>query len=133
MKTTTRMPLPAALREAASLPAPRPAAEFWQDFRIRAAQAGTAPVAADPAPEVTIPPGFRAWRWAAAMVLLISLAATLRLARPPVARAALEPAAVSSDLSKVEEVEVFSEYSSVMIMEDLENGGTVIWVASATP
>jgi hypothetical protein len=119
-----------ALYEASSLPAPRPAAAFWQDFRARASL--TVQQAAEPAPARG--GAALSLRWAAAalaLLLLVAAIATLRPSISPRQVAAVVVAPPPAELSKVEEVEVLSDYSSVMIVEDAENGGTVIWVASA--
>lgn len=130
MITDRERALRKALCEASSLPEPRPAAAFWQDFRARASltvQQSSEAAAVAPAGSLL------SLRWAsAALLLLLVVSAAVALhpwARPvQVATVPVPPAAA---LSKVEEVEVLSDYSSVMIVEDAENGGTVIWVASA--
>jgi|GEM_PF-1650969 len=133
MKTNRHRPLGQALRQAAPLPEPRPAAEFWQDFRARSA------LTLQEAPDRVAVVGVRltSLRWvvatAAVLVLLASVSVFLRTGPvpPQVAQAPTATATTTTDLSTVQELEVFSEYSSVMIIEDAENGGTVIWVASA--
>jgi hypothetical protein len=132
MNTRRDRGLREALSQAAPLPQPRPAEEFWREFRARTAltmQTAPAPDVADIGLRLT------SWRWAAAAAaLLVVLGGAVALLRTPAqaVRVASVPvaAAATSALSKVEEVEVFSDYSSVMIVEDIENGGTVIWVAS---
>jgi hypothetical protein len=135
MSTARNRALKKALCDAATLPQPRPATAFWQDFRARAS------LTVQQAPEAATAPGgtLLSLRWAsAALVLLLGLGAAALYLHPrlepvqvAVAPAAPpRPALPPSILSKVEEVEVLSEYSSVMIVEDAENGGTLIWVAS---
>lgn len=134
MTTDRDRALRKALCEASSLPEPRPAAAFWQDFRARASLT----VQQSPERAAVVPAdGMLSWRWAgAALVLLLLVSAVVALhpwARPGPVQVATVPLPVAppAALSKVEEVEVLSDYSSVMIVEDAENGGTVIWVASA--
>lgn len=132
MKNPRETPLRNALRQAAALPESRSAAAFWLGFRARAALTMQA------APETPAVVGglalSRHWALAAAALLLV-LGLGYAFLRPPAAPAeiARAPVAAPPALSTIEEVEVFSEYSSVMIVEDIENGGTVIWVASAAP
>jgi hypothetical protein len=118
-----------ALCESAALPEPRPAAAFWQDFRARASltvqQAPVATASRDGA--------LLSLRWASAAAGLLLVVGTAVTTLHPWARhlqLAEIPAVHPTVLSQVEEVDVLSEYSSVMIVEDVQNGGTVIWVAS---
>lgn len=132
MNTPHETTLRQALRQAAALPAARPAESFWQDFRARSALTHQAePAPARQAAGVGL---LRPWAVGAlgAMVFAGLVWAWLQSAVPS-GRLAQAPAPASTALSKVEEVEVFSEYSSVMIVEDIEHGGTVIWVASSAP
>lgn len=132
MKTPHETALRQALRQAAPLPAARPAESFWQDFWARAAltHQESAAAARQPAGVGLLRP------WAVGALGAVVFAglvwAWLQSAVTP-GRLAQAPTPASTALSKVEEVEVFSEYSSVMIVEDIEHGGTVIWVASSTP
>lgn len=132
MKNRRETPLRNALRQAAALPESRPAAAFWLDFRARAAL--TMQTAPEPAAVVGGSALFRHWALAIA-ALLVVLGLGYAFLRPPATSVeiAQAPVAALPALSTIEEVEVFSEYSSVMIVEDIENGGTVIWVASAAP
>jgi negative regulator of sigma E activity len=128
MNTKRHVPLREALRQAASLPEPRPAQEFWQDFRARAA------LTMQEVPERVVGSRLASLRWAvaaAALLVLVCGVALLVRSGAGTTRVAQAPVPKPAGLSTVEEVEVFSEYSSVMIVEDSENGGTVIWVASA--
>lgn len=132
MKTPHETTLRQALRQAAALPEARPAESFWQDFRAHAAlthqeSAATSRRAAG----IGL---LRPWAVGAlgAMVFAGLVWAWLQSAVTP-GRLAQAPDPATTALSKVEEVEVFSDYSSVMIVEDVEHGGTVIWVASSTP
>ena len=130
MNTNRDRALQKALRETAALPEPRPAEVFWQDFRARASLT----VQQDPEVAAVQDGALLSLRWASVglALLLVLGSATLYLhpwAQP--VHVASVPAALPTGLSKVEEVEVLSEYSSVMIVEDAKNGGTLIWVASA--
>lgn len=133
MKIARGRALKKALLEAAALPEPRPAEAFWQDFRARASLT----VQQDPATAVPREGTLLSLRWASVTLgLLLALAAAIAYLHPWTAplqvaggSAVIPPPPAT--LSKVEEVDVLSEYSSVMIVEDTANGGTVIWVASA--
>ena len=73
--------------------------------------------------------GWRQWSMAAACALVVAFVLTpLALHPPGAARRGRAPAAVSGTLSEVEEVDVLADYSSLMIVEDSENGGTLVWL-----
>ena len=118
-----------ALKAACAAPETRPAKTFWQDFRARASLTvqGVTTVAEDNAAHSL------AWRpWASVAAAVIVLCTFFVLRQPVETTIASNPPPVApAGLSKVDEVEVFSDYSSVLIVEDIENGGTVIWVAAA--
>lgn len=130
MKTRYGSRLRETLSQVSSLPPPRPCEEFWEDFRARAA------LTFQEAPGRAAAAGSRlaSWRWAlAAAALVVMLAAAVTFLRPPAGpvQVAVALPASSPALSTVQEVEVFSDYSSVMILEDSQNGGTLILIASA--
>jgi hypothetical protein len=136
MKTQRDRALAEALAKAAALPEPRSAEAFWQDFRARASLT----VQETPATAAVHAGALFSLRWASVAAALLVVVGALTYLQPwarqtqVAERAPAVPAAPSAQpalLSKVEEVDVLSEYSSVMIVEDAENGGTVIWVASA--
>jgi len=132
MITPRDTPLRQALRQAAALPEPRPADTFWQDFKARTALTGQE----TPGRLVVVGGSLLSRHWvlaAAAALVVVGLAfALLRPTAAPLQTAQMQTPQAPA-LSSVQEVEVLSEYSSVMIVEDIENGGTVIWVASAGP
>jgi hypothetical protein len=73
-----------------------------------------------------MPIGWRFVTGIAACGLVLWIAASLTQVR----QTALPSGPVP--LSTVEEVDVYIDYDSLMIMEDAENGGTVVLVAGAT-
>ncbi len=114
-----------ALRTACKAPEPRPAAEFWAEFNRRVA---AMPAEALPATAASLPLSFpwaRPLRWAAAALV----AALLTL--PVLLRQGAQAPARNHDQanSELEEIEVFVPYSTMMIMQDRESGGTVVWLA----
>ena len=112
-----------ALADACVLPAPRSSRRFWDDFRARAeltVQESAARPRAVGVPGYVRPLG--ACLAAAAAVL-----AAISLLLPGGGNGG------APVLSKVDRVDVFVECDSVMIVEDTENRGTVIWLASAEP
>jgi hypothetical protein len=130
MDTNRNKALRKALCEVSSLPEPRPAAAFWQDFRARASLTVQQASAEAAGPGR----GLLSLRWAgAAAGVLLALGAAVTYLHPWVRpmQVAAVPAMQPATLSKVENVEVLSGYGSVTIVEDPENNGTVIWVASA--
>jgi ferric-dicitrate binding protein FerR (iron transport regulator) len=121
MKSLSNRDLRRYLRQADPPPAMMPREEFWQEFHARLA-------ASAPAEHATAAtPAFRFW-WryagaglAAAAALLMVL---LALQQPPSPR----PESGSA-LSKVQEVNVYADYDTMLIVEDEKNGSTMIWVA----
>ena len=112
-----------SLREEYAAP-PMPESDaFWEEFRKRAGtRTREAPVRALP----RLRPA--AWAPLAAAAALVLLA-TLLFFRPAPQRKTV----AAADLSQVEAVDVYAEYSSLMIMQDRENGGTLIWLAGVQP
>ena len=101
-------------------PAPLSAAEFWQEFRLRATRipvAAPARVARRPRAVVL------RLAWAAVLVcLLLGVLFRGRLGAPPRGLA-------RSELSTVEEIDVLVPYSSMIIVQDEESGGTLVLLA----
>lgn len=129
MKPTHKPDLGELLRTATPVPE-RPAADFWEDFRARAALVPQAePIRA------TSP----ATRWlvaTAALAAIVMLVFAVAQFRPEADRgsvlvAKLPPPAQTGGLSRVEDVQVFLDNASVTIIEDRENGGTVVFVEAA--
>jgi hypothetical protein len=111
------------LRQHAALPELRARDEFWSDFRARAALR-------PPQHPEAVAVGWLGWlngvrlRLAvAALAVLVALCLVLDAwhgARPG--------ASTSTVLSSVDEVDVLVNYGSLMILQDQENGGTVVWL-----
>ena len=108
----------AGLREAFPSAVPPPAPAFWARFRAKAA---LAPLPAAPARRHS------AWRplWASA-VAGAGAVALLALAPWFLRNGQARPAGA---LSGVEDLSVYGEYSSIFIIQDGENQGTIVWVA----
>ena len=124
--------LGAALREVAP-PTARSSEDFWDDFRARAALVPQA------APHRAAPPVGR-WLFAvgSAAALVVAVFAISRLLPGPagegrIANVPSLPNTVSGALSQVEDVQVFQDDASVMVFEDSENGGTVVFVEASPP
>ena len=107
-----------ALRKQAACPPPLDRGIFWDRFKARTE---FVPQQTGPAEKVGRSPwGFAAVAAAAAAAVIVAVA----VIRGPAA-------ASHPQLSKVSELDVYMDYSSVLIVEDRENRGTVIWLASA--
>jgi len=121
MKRVRWQQIRATLREQCQPPPLRSADEFWADFRAR--QQLVPQIADDP---LAVPPRF-AVSWLPALtglaiVALVAVLFTKNLHTPP-------PTPVqAARLSEVEEVEVMVEYGGLMIMQDAESRGTLVWV-----
>jgi len=125
--------LGAALREVAP-PTARSSQDFWEDFRARAALVPQA------APHRAAPPVGR-WLFVvgSAAALVVAVSAVSRLLTDPagegqqIASVPSLPTTVSGALSRVDDVQVFQDDASVMVFEDSENGGTVVFVEASPP
>ncbi|OPZ30853.1 MAG: hypothetical protein BWZ02_00558 [Lentisphaerae bacterium ADurb.BinA184] len=119
MRTIGRTDFRSALRRAYPSPVPPPAADFWNRFRARLAQL---PAARPAAPT-------RVWRPLVASAAMaacgVALLAILPLSWP-------SAGAAPSPLSRVEDLSVYGDYSSIFIIEDRVNQGTIVWVADWT-
>lgn len=107
-----------ALRREHAVPPAPPAERFWATFRARVAVDGASAVR----PALRFSPR-RHLSWAAAALVALTLAVVSLL--PPAGR----PVASTPRLSGVQEVDVFVPYSSMMIIEDDERGGSILWLA----
>ena len=129
MKPTRKLDLGELLRTATPVPE-RPAADFWEDFRARASLVPQATPSRTTAPAV---------RWlvaTAALAAIVMLVFAVAQLRPEVDNssllvAKLPPPARTDGLSRIEDVQVFLDNASVTIIEDSENGGTVVFVEAA--
>ncbi len=111
-----------ALVASDTVPEPPPAEEFWADFKARASLAGRAPaLSAARSPSVA----WARFAWTTAAVAVVSALLLVPLLRKP---DVVSIAAVPVGTSTVEEIEVYVPYSSVMILEDEETGGTIVWL-----
>ena len=113
------------LKQQASGPESPPADEFWTDFRSRLSAESREDVVSAPflwfAPKT-------AWAMAAAFAFMLGLTALLLPTAPSSSSNTVASAAVNQQVSEVEEIDVFVTYSSVMIMQDEQNGSTLVWV-----
>lgn len=115
----------------ASPPPERPADDFWADFQARAR---LVPQTA----ERTSAPAIAHWRFAAALaamalVLFAALQFWPATGGSGTRMAATPPAGQTETLSRIEEVQIFLDHSSVTILEDSVNGGTVVFVETLPP
>ena len=97
------------------VPAAPPPAEFWSRFRTR--------IESEPRPRQEEVRAFQApvipWRFAWAAAAVAVLAFTLLL---------VAPHRRDSRASRVDEIEVYVSYSTMMIMQDAKTGGAVVWL-----
>lgn len=116
MKTTDR-DIRDALAARAARPAPRPADEFWPDFRARARLTPQDLPDAGPARPAIV--------WAAplacAALLLVAVGLHIFSTPPPPAGEAIKS------------YEVVASHTAVIIMQDEETECTVMWVADMEP
>ncbi|MBN2451118.1 MAG: hypothetical protein JXR77_12060 [Lentisphaeria bacterium] len=127
MKPLSGRQLRQALRQVDRPPEVRDADTFWEEFQARVAL--TSQQAPGQCARVVTHSAW--WHVAWACVPVVALALVLSgLRQPDLPALAAAPLPASTVLSEVEQVDVFSDYSSVMIVEDEANGGTLIWVAS---
>jgi hypothetical protein len=97
--------------------------EFWARFRARAELVPQA----EPSPAAH-GLGTALWpRWALAGVTVAALILLMLTIELPLRRSSGRQALQA--LSKVDQVDVFVDYASMMIVEDSENGGTLVWLA----
>ena len=108
---------------AAPLPPPRSREEFWADFKAHAALTNQEEVA---------PATARNLRgWHVVRVVLAGAAAVvalLALALIPSAGPGANGKSAHIQLSEVREVELAVQYDSMMILEDAEAEGTLLWI-----
>mgnify|MGYP006275680451 CR=1 FL=1 len=106
-----------AIRELQQPPPMRNSDKFWNEFKARAAitpQTGTGTAA--PRRKIT---------WPRAVSIITGLAVLLVLAVLFLPRDGNHD---TTQLSEVEEIDISVDYSGVMVMQDAQNGGTVVWV-----
>ncbi|MDT8388996.1 MAG: hypothetical protein RRC34_00620 [Lentisphaeria bacterium] len=90
---------------------------FWAEFKARAAatpQDGLSPV---PAPRLFA----QTWIRAAAAVLVLGVSGVLSVKM-------MTQAENPEKVSTVQEVDILMDYSSVVILEDTDHGGTFVWI-----
>ena len=114
---------------------PMDAEEFWTKFRARASLTHQDSVADEAESRVPISPFVR-WRWLAPAMAAVVIAffGVWRQPQSPVVADSgdvVEQDLSTEQLCEVREVEVFVDYASVMIMQDDENGGTILLLADA--
>jgi len=120
MSKTTWNELKDALRQRQTTPEPQARDEFWAGFRERATETTQDGAKPSLGPAPVLFPRLAVLAAAAAVVIAGLLA---QLIRGP------EDMPKQQLLSRVEEIEVFGEYSSVMIVQDADSGGTLVWVS----
>jgi hypothetical protein len=102
------------LRQAYGAPTPRPAREFWADFRRRAPAYARSPTpersGGSPAPLI---------RWAAAAGTACAIAMVAYMGWP---------SRVAPSYNAVERLDITAPYESVMIMHDALGDGTIVWI-----
>lgn len=120
MKMTHKQ-LRTGLRQIAEPPPPRDRDEFWQDFRVRAALV--------PQQQVSIRrsrSGISIGLWGA----LAGGGAVLVAAALAISSLVTQHNETSlAGVSRVEEIDVFADCSSVLVFEDTDNRGTLVWLA----
>jgi hypothetical protein len=110
------------LREQVPQPEAPARERFWADFRARASL-----VPQQSAGGLTVGRS----RWRSPVYAVLSAAAAVVVAVAVFRGSGSSAVQPSAKLSKVSELDVYMDYSSVMIVEDQQNRGTVIWMASA--
>lgn len=123
MKKATYTELCRALRDVERVPEPSPADDFWRRFRARA---DLIPAEGRAGRRRTRPALWPRWVLGAATVLaLAAIFLSIELSQ------LFSEPGHDARLSRIDEVNVFMEHRSVMIMNDPEHGGTLLWVAGA--
>jgi len=109
----------ASLRDQETASPPQEKTVFWSEFRNRVAR-----LTADeqPAPVLTFWPQVQRGIWAAAALFAIVGIIGLSLRTT-------DPGNKSALMSEVQEINVAGPYSSIMVMRDVETGGTLVWVS----
>ena len=111
------------LEDQQRIPPMTDATEFWAKFRARAE---LVPQVEPSAPGRDQARAF--WpRWGLAGVTVATLLLLMLTIEMPLWRG--PDGAERQALSKVDQVDVFVDYASMMIVEDSENGGTLVWLA----
>jgi len=113
-----------AIRQQYRAPVTRDKQEFWSDFRARA-ELGPGPQAETPASSGVL---VRRLSWALAACLATALLITALAYRTQTGAGQ-----AYAQRSQIEEVQVFVPCASVMIMQDAESGGSVVWLADLEP
>lgn len=106
-----------ALKGSDKPPVSRGKDAFWADFKARAAtvpQDGAQPI---PSPRIL----FQTWVRVAAAVLVLGVSGVLSVKM-------MNRSQAPEKVSNIQEVDVFMEYSSMVILEDVDHGGTFVWI-----
>lgn len=106
-----------ALKATDHPPALRSVGDFWADFKSRAAHVPQDGVRVLPSPRVFTQARIRVA--AAAAVLAVSGIVALQF---------LDHPENAGKVSAVQAVDVFTDYSSLLILEDTDHGGTFVWI-----
>lgn len=109
------------IRAKYAAPSPRDGKAFWREFRTRAVQDGSdaAPVRVPLSRAPRIP---LVWAAAAVLIGVVSAVVLVKL------RLETTPPRTARQVPAVEEIEVFVPYTSMMIMQDAEDAGSIVWV-----
>jgi hypothetical protein len=113
MNTSSWKEVSSRLRRQAAGAGPRPAEEFWADFRARAA------LMRQDTPDAVRERAPLALRWAYAVAAALVLVAVSLFILPG------QPAAVT----RIKAMEVVAPHSGVIIMNDDAGKGTIVWIA----
>jgi hypothetical protein len=114
MNRPTWTKIGAALRASGAPRPPRPAAEFWADFRARARlHPQWEPAPARPSP-------IYRWAWAGAFATVLAVAGSFGVVRWIGSRSP----------SEVHSVEIFAPHGGVVIMADAPTRSTVLWIVN---
>lgn len=106
-------------------PATRSEGDFWSDFRVRA-ELGPGPEGKAVASPGVIP---RRFGWVLAVCIVLAVVVTSLM----IHKRTSGPGEMTALRSEVEEIEIFVPYTSVMIVQDAESGGSVVWLADLNP
>lgn len=106
-----------ALKAAEPVPPVRTDDDFWTEFKARAAHVPQDGWRLVPAPHFVV----QTWLRAAAAVVILAVSGFLSITL-------MDRSENTGKVSNVQAVDVFMEYSSIVILEDSDHGGTFVWI-----